>query len=430
LLLNKIKLNSQKMSRESIIAGLDIGSSSIRTVIAKKIKGEPLRIMGIGITPCFGMRRGVIIDPEEIAKGIAESVKKGEGMAGDKIREAVVSIGGSEIFFQNAKGVVAVGRADGEVTENDVQRVLAEIQNSPLPLNREIVHIVPRSFRLDDQENISDPLGMKGVRLEVDALLIEVSPNHIKNLFKSAELADIDVADVVLEPLAAAEAILGKKQKELGVVLINIGGGTTSLAVFEEGELLHTAIIPVGSGHITNDIAIGLRTSIETAEKIKMEYGAASPQEVSKKEDIDLSRIDSQEEGLVSRHHVAEIIEARLEEIFKLVNKELVSIKKNGLLPAGAILVGGGAKLPFISDVSKKMLGLPTQIGYPESLGGMINEVDDPSFATAVGLILWSDKQGENLQLGITGVKVFDNISKGAEYTVGKMKRWLGRFLP
>lgn len=418
------------MSRKSIIAGLDIGSSSIRTVIAQKIKEEQLRIIGIGTSPSFGMRRGVIIDPEEIAKGIIESVEKSERMAGEKIKEAVVSIGGSEIFFQNAKGVVAVGRADGEVTENDIQRVLAEVQGAPLPPNREIVHIVPRGFRLDDQENISDPLGMKGVRLEVDALLIEVSPNHIKNLFKSVEQADIEVADVVLEPLAAAKAVLGKKQKELGVVLVNIGGGTTSLAVFEEGELLHTAVIPVGAGHITNDIAIGLRTSVDTAEKIKIEYGVATPQEVSKKEDIDLAKIDSQEEGLVSRYHVAEIIEARLEEIFKLVNKELSSIKRSGLLPAGAVLTGGGAKLPFVNDVAKRILGLPTQVGYPARLGGMMNEVDDPSFATAVGLILWSDEQSEVLRLGITGVKVFDNISRGAEYTVSKMKKWLGKFLP
>jgi cell division protein FtsA len=418
------------MSRESILVGIDIGSSNIRTIIAQNTNNEKPRVVGVNSIPSFGIRRGVIVDTEEVAKSISESLEKSEKMAGVRVKKAIVSIGGTDIGFQDAKGVVAVGKADGEVTENDIERVLAEIQATPLPLNKEIIHIVPRSYRLDDQENIKDPIGMKGVRLEADSLLIEGSSTHIKNVIKCVEQSDVEVEDIVLEPLAAAKAVLGKKQKELGVALINIGGGTTSLAVFEEGELLHTAVIPVGAGHITNDIAIGLRSSIDVAEKVKLEYGIAIPDEVSKKEEIDLGKIDSQEEGLVFRYHVAEIIEARLEEIFKLVNKELAGIKRVGLLPAGAVLAGGGAKLPYIADVAKKILGLPIQIGFPTGLGGMMNEVDDPSFATAVGLILWSQEQ-EAISRGVfTGVKVFDNISKSAEYTVGKMRHWLGKFLP
>ncbi|MCX6766026.1 MAG: cell division protein FtsA [Candidatus Moranbacteria bacterium] len=418
------------MSRDSILVGIDIGSSNIRTIIAQNPRKEIPRVVGVSIVPSFGIRRGVIVDTEEVAKVINESVEKSERMAGITVKKAVVSTGGSEIGFQRSKGVVAVGRADGEVTENDIQRVLNEVQMVPLSLNREIVHIVPQGYRLDDQENIKDPVGMRGVRLEVNALLIEDSASHVKNIAKCLSQSNIEIDDIVLEPLAAAKSVLGKKQKELGVVLVNLRGGTTSIAVFEEGELLHTAIIPVGAGHITNDIAIGLRTTVEVAEKVKLEYGCALPEEISRKEEIDLARIDSQEEGSVSRYHVAEIIEARLEEIFKLVNKELQSIKRAGLLPAGAVLTGGGAKLPYIADVAKKILGLPTQIGFPANLGGMLNEVDDPSFATAVGLILWGLERESILQDGLTGVKVIDNISRNAEYTVDKMRRWLGRFLP
>lgn len=418
------------MSKESIFAGIDIGSSNIRTIIAQGSYGEPLRIMGIGTVPSLGIRRGAVTDPEEAAKTISESVEKSERMAGLSVKRAAVSVGGIEIGFQDAKGVVAVGRADGEVTENDIQRVLEEVQKSPLPLNREIIHIIPRSYRLDDQENIKDPMGMKGVRLEIDALLIEGTSSQLRNIAKCAEQADIEINDIVLEPLAAAKAALGKKQKELGVVAVNIGGGTTSLAVFEEGELLHTAILPIGAAHITNDIAIGLRTSIEVAEKIKLEYGCSVPEEIDKKEEIDLTQIDSQEEGMVSRYHVAEIIEARLEEIFRLVNRELQLIKRAKLLPAGAVLTGGGAKIPYVTDIAKKILGLPSQVGYPANLGGMFNEVDDPAFATAVGLILWVQEK-EAVSRGIfSGVKVIDNISRGAEYTVDKMRRWLGKFLP
>lgn len=418
------------MSRESVLVGIDIGSTNVRTIIAQNTGEEAPKIVGIGIAPSSGLRKGVVADVEEVAEAINESVKKSEAMSGIKAKKAIVSIGGADISFEEASGVVAVGRADGEVTENDIQRVLNEVQNAPLPMNKEILHIVPKGYRLDDQENIKDPVGMKGVRLEVSALLIENSSANVKNLIKAVEQADVEAEDIVLEPLAAANAVLGKKQKELGVVLVNIGGGTTSLAVFEEGELVHTAIIPVGAGHITNDIAIGLRTSIEVAEKVKLEYGSAIPEEINKREEIDLSQINSQEEGSVSRFHVAEIIEARLDEIFKFVNKELESIKRAGLLPAGAVLTGGGAMLPYIVDIAKKNLGLPTQVGSPSNLGGMMNEVDDPSFATAVGLILWAMEQESYSYGGFSGVKVIDNISRNAEYTVDKVRRWLGKFLP
>jgi cell division protein FtsA len=351
-------------------------------------------------------------------------------MAGSQIRRAIFNIGGSDIGFQSSKGVIAIGRADGEVTEDDINRVISEAQIISLPMNREIVHVIPKKYRLDDQDNIKDPLGMKGVRLEVDALVIESASSHIKNISKCAYQANIEIDDLVLEPLASAKAVLNKKQKELGVVLINIGGGTTSLAVFEEGDLIHTAIIPVGAGHITNDIAIGLRTSIEVAEKIKLEYGSAISRDISKKEGIDLSQIDSSEEGIVSRHHVAEIIEARFDEIFSLVQKELKTIGKAGLLPSGAVLVGGGAKMTNASELAKEILGLPVQIGFPLGLGGILDKVDDPTFATVAGLILWNDMQGAPSKEGFMNSKAADIFARGTGESVDKVKGWLKKFLP
>ena len=271
---------------------------------------------------------------------------------------------------------------------------------------------------------------MKGVRLEVDALVIESSSSHVKNISKGSYQANIEIDDLVLEPLAGARAVLSKKQKELGVVLINIGGGTTSMAVYEEGDLIHTVILPIGAGHITNDIAIGLRTSIDVAEKIKLEYGSALSRDVNKKEGIDLSQIDSQEEGVVSRHHVAEIIEARSEEIFSLVQKELKLIGKAGLLPSGAVLIGGGAKMTHIVELAKEVLGLPTQIGFPQGFGGILDKVDDPSFATVAGLILWGQQQASIAPEGFMAGKAKDIILKGTGDSVEKMRGWMKKFLP
>lgn len=417
------------MSKENVIVGIDIGTSNVRTVVAQSFSDVEIpRIIGVGIVPSSGIRRGSIIDIEDVVKNINESVEKAERMSGFTVKSANVNIGGTEISFQRSKGVIAVGRADGEVTEDDIERSIIESQNVALPLNKEIVYVIPQNYRLDDQENIKDPLGMKGVRLEMNALLIECFSAQVKNLTRCIHQSGIEINDIVLEPLAASTAVLSKKQKELGVVLINIGGGTTSIAVFEDGDLIHTAILPIGAGHITNDIAIGLRTSIEVAEKVKIEFGNAIPEEVGKKEEINLSEVDSRENGLISRYHVSEIIEARLEEIFSMVNKELNEVGKAGLLPAGAVITGGGANLPGIVDLAKKSLGLPSQIGFPVNLGGIMNKVDDPSFSTVLGLVMWNEIQKINTQKGAK--KILGDFSGSTEETVKKMKKWVEKFLP
>jgi len=401
------------MSRNDIIVGVDMGSSNIRTVIAQVFPEEEMpRIIGVGIAESVGIRKGVIVDLEEALDSVRESKEKAEISCGFKISHAIVSLGGSQITSQNSKGVVAIGRADGEVTEDDVMRVINAAQAISIPPNKEIVHIIAKNYSLDDQKNIKDPISMNGVRLEVDTMIIEGSTPFIRNLAKCFEQADIEMDDFVLAPLAASKAVLSKRQKELGVILIDIGGGTTSVAVFEENNLLHASILPIGGNNITNDIAIGLRTSIEVAEKVKLEYGSALPSEVSKKEDINLAEIDANEEGLVSRHHVAEIIEARLEEIFSMVNKELKIIGRDKLLPAGIILTGGTAKISGSVDLAKNILALPAQTGFPLPMGGLVDKIDDPAFATVAGLILWGLENSATGRRGMgSGNRMAGNIS-------------------
>lgn len=421
------------MAKNEIIAGIDVGSANIRTVIVQIFPEEELpRVIGVGVSESAGIRKGMIVDLEETIKAVNGSVEKAERSSGVSVNSAVVSIGGNHIISQNSKGVIAVGRADGEVTEDDIERVINAAQAISIPPNKEIIHIIPRGYSLDDQKNIKDPLGMNGVRLEVDAMIIEGSAPVIKNLQKCIEQAGIEIGDFVLAPLAAAKATLSKRQKELGVVLVDIGGGTTAIAVYEENDLLHTAILPIGGNHITNDLAIGLRTSIDVAEKVKIEFGNALPRDINKKEDINLAEIDPNEEGIVSRHHVAEIIEARLEEILNMVNKELKMIARDKLLPGGAVLVGGTAKIPGAVDLAKNILGLPAQTGFPARLGGLVDKVDEPSFATAVGLVMWGMENASRGMHGggFFGKKITGHIGSNMGGTVDHMKKWIGKFLP
>lgn len=415
------------MAREHIYVGLDVGSSQIRVIIGKQESelGSP-SIIGVGEAPSAGIRRGVIVDIDEAVSAISEALEKAERMTGLTIDHAVVSVGGAQVTSHESHGVVAVSRADGEITEADVVRVVDASQAISIPPNREILHVIPKTFTVDGQSGIKDPVGMSGIRLEVDCQIIQGSVPFIKNLTKCILQAGLEIDDLVLAPLAAAQAVLTKKQKELGVAMIDLGGGTTGLVVFEEGDLVTSNILPVGSMHVTNDLAIGLRTSVDTAEKVKLAHAQAQPREVKKDLEIDLSKIDKQEEGKVSTRHVAEIVEARLEEIFDLVNKELKYIGKDGQLPAGAILTGGGAKLPGVVELAKKQLRLPVTIGLPGSITTVLDRVDDPSFATAVGLVLWAHEYllGSSRTVNKFAKRVLEND------TVNKMRKWFKSFLP
>jgi len=415
------------MAKEQIFVGLDVGSSVIRVVVGKQESelGTP-SIVGVGEATSSGIRRGVIVDLDEAVSAISEAVEKAERMTGMTINHAVVSVGGAQISSQESHGVVAVAKADGEITENDVVRVVDASQAISIPSNREILHVIPKTFTVDGQKGIKDPVGMTGIRLEVDSQIILASVPFIKNLTKCIMQAGLEIDDLVLAPLAASHAVLSKRQKELGVAVVEMGGGTTGLVVFEEGDLVTASILPVGSMHITNDLAIGLRSSVDTAEKVKLNYAAAEVRSVKKDIEIDLAKIDRQEEGRVSSKHVAEIVEARLEEMFLLVNKELKAVSLDGQLPAGVILTGGGAKLPGILELAKHQLRLPVTLGLPGTVATVIDRVNDPGFATAVGLVLW----GQEFLLGRS--RTVNKFAKTVleSDTVLRMRKWFKSFLP
>lgn len=406
-----------------------MGTSKTRTIIAQKPQNqdEKPQIIGVGQANTFGMRKGLVVDIEETANSINESIEQAERMAGVPVEKAFISIGSSDITCQASKGAIAIGRADGEVTQDDINRAINAAQAISLPNNKEILHVIPRKYSLDSQDEIKDPIGMNGVRLEVDCLIVEGLSPYIKNMSKCLYQAGVNIEEFVLSPLAAQMATLTKRQKELGVALINIGGGTTSLAVYEEGELLQVAVIPIGGANVTNDIAIGLRTSIEVAEDIKLKYGSCLPAEINKKDEINLNKFDKNEENVVSRKHVAEIIEARVEEIFELANRELKAIDRDGMLPAGAVIVGGSSKIMGCVDLAKEILKLPTQNGFPKELGGIADKVDEPGFITAIGLIFWGlENQAESGFSSISLPPVGQSVAK----SVNKIKDWLKGFLP
>lgn len=415
------------MAREQYYAGVDLGSATVRVVVAKRdgAAGQ-LMLIGVGEVPMEGMQKGVVTDVEEAVASLGRALDVAERMSGVPVERAYVSVNGAHISSQNSRGVIAVSRADGEVTADDVARVVNAAQAISLPNNREILHVLPQDFVVDGQERIHDPVGMTGVRLEVDAHMVEGSAPFIKNVAKVVNQAGVHIEDFVFAPLAAGAATLAKRQRELGVALVDLGAGTTSVVIYEENVLLHTVVLPLGASHITNDIAIGLRTSIDVAEAVKRQHGTALPDTVKQSERIVIEGNDEGEADheSVSRQEVANIIRARLDEIFSFIDRELKQINRSGLLPAGVVLTGGGAMLPGIVDVAKKKLRLPARLGVPEGFGGIADTAASPAFAVALGLIRWGMEQESR------GGRVRALALPDVRRSVGKVKDWFRAFLP
>jgi cell division protein FtsA len=410
------------MPKEQIIASLDVGSSKIRTVIALLEEDKKMpNIIGVGVAPSTGMRKGNIIDVDEAISNISAALEDAERMSGAPIHHVFVGVNGNHVESFDSKGVIAISHAGSEIIEDDINRVLEAAQAVNMPSNRRILRIIPKSFSVDDQRGIKNPIGMIGVRLEVDAHIITGQSTIVKNVEKAVHQAGVDIDDIVPASLAAAEAVLSRRQKELGVVVIDVGCGSTSLSVFEEGSTLHTASLPIGGESVTNDVAIGLRTSIDTADKIKIEYGTTAPDEVNDRETIDLSLISKIDNQKVSKKHLAEIIQARYHEIFVMVKDELRAIGRDGMLPAGAILTGAGVKMPGCLDLAREVLGLPVQIGFPTEVEGVVDKIDDPAYATAIGLVVWGSKyEGRSYSFSSIDVKKM----------VTNVKGWFKNLLP
>jgi len=414
------------MPKDNLITGLDIGSSTIRVVVGQKSRNDDkLKIIGAAQAPAHGISKGVVVSVEDAVSSISSALEKAERMIGQPIDHAWVGISGSHIVAQESKGVVAVSKTDGEIRAEDVERAIEAARALATPPNYEILHVIPKSFTVDSQTGIKDPIGMTGIRLEAHVQIIQGLSAQIKNLTKCVYRTGIDIDDLVLSILACSESVLTSRQKELGVAVINLGGATASVAVFEENDVLHSAILPIGSEYITSDIAIGLRVSIDTAEKIKIRQGSCLPQEFKKQDEVKYSDIGATEEGSFSKKEVAEIIEARVEEILERIDKEFRKIGKSSMLPAGVILTGSGVKLDGIVDVAKKTLRLPASLGYPQELITSIDKISDVSYTTAVGLVLW----GSEMQRKSHSLRLPSNF-KSVDKAVSQIKKMFKSFLP
>lgn len=397
------------MPKDKIISAIDVGTSKITTVIATYLKEEKLSVIGVSTTPSRGLRKGQVVDIDETVAAISESVDAAERMAGISIGTAYVSVGGAHIQSQNSKGVVAVSQPEGEINGADVARVIGAARAVSLPSSREILHILPRDFIVDGQEGIKDPVGMTGVRLEVDTQIVTGSTTAVRNLGKCINEVGVDIESVVFSGLASSEAVLTPTEKELGVILVDIGSGTTDIAVWVDGALSFSSVLPVGARNVTNDMAVGLRVSLESAEKIKLflsqkekpKFAVSAEDEAISKgkpsDELDLSHLNLAEEvKKISRKTVVEgIIKLRLQEIFTLVGMELQRSGFGGMTPSGVVITGGGASTVGILESCRQRLAMPCRVGYPLEdlkLTGLIEELESPSYATSVGLILYGSK--------------------------------------
>lgn len=383
----------------NFIVGLDVGTAAIKVAVAERQKdGRPL-LRAIFKQPSLGLRKGAVVDLAEASQAIARAISEVKKLARHAAGNIYIAVGTPQIKTQSSRGITAVSRADTEIYQDDIDRVIRASQAVNLGPNRMIIHSVNREFVVDGVGDISDPLGMSGNRLEVSNLIIDVFAPHVKSLMRAVELSGGQVGGLVLGPLVAGRSALSKNQRDLGVILIDIGFGTTGMSVYEENKLLGVSVFPVGAGNITNDLAVGLRMPVAAAENLKLGYGYALAKEMNQKEMIELKKFAPDAKGAVSRRFMAEIIESRLAEIFEFVNNELRLLGKSNQLAGGVVLVGGGAKLPGLSELVKQELKLAGQIGLPvgsewsAESSGFTEFFEDPEYVNVLGLVLWGVDQ-------------------------------------
>lgn len=407
--------------------GLDVGTTTVRCVVGHVEGGQAQpTIIGVGEYANGGMRKGTVVNLVNAASAIDKALELAERMSGYQINAASISVNGSHIIGMSSRGVIAVGTGGHEISTDDLVRVEEAATVVQLPANREILEVTPRSYQLDGQDNIKDPIGMTGVRLEVDAHVITALGPHLKNLHKACEMTETSPNATVLAGLAAARAVVSDQQTENGVVLIDIGGTTTNIAVFEEGDLQHVAVLPVGSVNITNDLAIGLKTDLDIAEAVKLQHAVAMPD--TRKDST--STVSVKLEGKTHEFSVDDIdmiVDARLEEIFELINKELKSIGRAAKLPGGAVLTGGGANLARIVDYARHALQLSARVGHMPEFAGVSDKANNPSWATAVGLMLIDlegQTHGASHHAGATTAKSTPNIGGVLSKVTGVFRKF------
>ncbi|MBD3169168.1 MAG: cell division protein FtsA [candidate division Zixibacteria bacterium] len=395
------------MKYDNIIAGLDIGSSKVRVIVVE-LDEEELKIVGIGDAPSDGVKKGVIVNLEKTVDSVCAAVEDAERMAGVKVNSVYTAIGGDHVRGINSRGVIAVSRSSGEITRSDIRRSIDAARAVAIPLDREIIHTIPQEFTVDDQNGIKDPTGMSGIRLEVEVHIVTAAATSAQNIYRSVNKAGLDISELVLTPLASSEAVLTEDEKELGVLLIDFGAGTTDLAVFYEGSIRHTAVIGFGGKSVTSDIAIGLRTPLENAEKIKVKSGCALSTMVDAEEIVKVPGIGGRPPREVSRAVLTGIIEPRIEEIFGLALRELRKTPYSDLLSTGVVITGGAAAMPGVVELCEQVFDMPVKLGLPTGFTGLVDIAQDPANSTGLGLALYGIN--EDYETGELEANVFERI--------------------
>ena len=408
---------------ERIIVGIDVGTTKVCVLVGEQDRNGKLNILGVGVCPSRGLRRGVVINMSETVESITSALDRAERLSGRKIASAYVGVAGSHIESLNSRGFVAIPPSIGEIVPSDINRAIEAARAIEVPSSREVIHVIPRGYIVDGQEGVKNPIGMSGYRLEVECHIVTGAVASIQNLIKCVQKSEVDIDDLVLEPLASSESALTPTEKDLGVILLDIGGGTTDVAIFIEGAIWHTVVLPLGGNLITNDIAYGLRIPFSAAEELKVTHGHADPNQVPEGEMIDLEPFVPECKEVVEKRALADIIAARVEEIFEKVQEEIRKSGYHGLLPSGIVLTGGTAELPGIAEKARAMFNLTVRVGTPQGLHGVIDLINKPAFSTGVGLLLWGLRQSAALAL--------DEVrSQEVSDVYVRFKQWLQRLLP
>ncbi|MFC1891308.1 cell division protein FtsA [Thermodesulfobacteriota bacterium] len=398
-----------------IIVGLDIGTTKICAVVGE-IGHDGIEIIGIGSHPSEGLRKGVVINIEKTVNSIKEAIEEAETMAGCEISSVYAGIAGGHIKGFNSHGVIAL--KEKEVTRKDIDRVIEAASAVAIPMDREVIHVLSQEFIVDEQDEIMDPLGMSGVRLEAKIHIVTGAVTSAQNIIKCANRAGLDVCDIVLESIASSEAVLSQEERNLGVALIDFGGGTTDMAIFSKGSIKHTSVLALGGDNLTYDISIGLRTPRLEAEKIKMKYGCGLSAMIGKDETIEVPGVGGRTPRVLSRQILGEILEPRLEEIFTLIQNELIRSGYEDMVNSGAVITGGSAELAGVTEIAEQIFNVPSRLGFPRGIGGLVEVVNKPMYATAVGLVLYGAKRShENKKFRIRDTNIFSRV-------VERMRKW------
>ena len=413
---------------EEIVVGIDVGTTKVCTLVGRMEDEKSVRIIGVGIEPSDGIRKGVIVDLAAATQAITNSVQRAEQTSGLEITSALVSLAGAHVSSINSRGAVAI--PGGVIDASDVARALDQAGAIAIPHDREIVHVIQRGFSVDGQEGIKQPIGMHGNRLEVEAHIITASGATVENLRQCVGAAGVDIQSFVLNPLASAEVVLTEQERQMGVAVCDIGGGTTDLAIYVDGDVWHTMVLAVGGNHLTQDIAHGLRLPVSQAEDVKKQQGHAVRSEIGAEEYFSIRPFGEDHPVRINRQDLAHIIEERTAEMFSLIMQEIKRSGYDGLLPAGMVLTGGTSALPGIRRVANEVLDMPVRTAQPENLKGMVDRLNSPSYSTSVGLLYWALAMHEN-DLSVNGSHKRSRRSKGeASMNFDQIKDWLKRLLP